>query len=120
MNGEFEVDFMLDPFEYTEDVNIMLRTPGSIYNPGTMESAPLLFVAGKGTFLITINGVSFQIRDVNGSIVIDSEVLEVYSGTVSLNDKMIGDFPAFQIGENTIEWSGSIQFMEIRPRWRYL
>ncbi|MGR5981144.1 hypothetical protein ACT7DJ_37435 [Bacillus cereus] len=48
MNGEFEVDFMLDPFEYTEDVNIMLRTPGSIYNPGTMESAPLLFVAGEG------------------------------------------------------------------------
>ncbi|PGL06449.1 phage tail protein [Bacillus thuringiensis] len=25
----------------------------------------------------------------------------------------------FNVGENTIEWSGAIQFMEIRPRWRY-
>ena len=27
-HGEFEVDFTLDPFEYTEDANIMLSTPG--------------------------------------------------------------------------------------------
>ncbi|MEB8859252.1 phage tail family protein [Bacillus cereus] len=118
-HGEFEVDFKLDPFEYTEDVNIMLSTPGSIYNPGTMESTPMLFVAGNGTIRIFINDVSFQIKDVNGSVVIDSELLEAYSGTVSMNDKMIGGFPEFQIGENKIEWSGAIQFMEIRPRWRY-
>ncbi|PQQ43938.1 distal tail protein Dit [Bacillus thuringiensis] len=118
-HGEFEVDFTLDPFEYTEDANIMLNTPGSIYNPGTMESTPMLFVAGNGTFRIFINDVSFQIKDVNGSVVIDSELLEAYSGTVSMNDKMIGGFPEFQIGENKIEWSGAIQFISIQPRWRY-
>ncbi|MEB8643325.1 phage tail family protein [Bacillus cereus] len=118
-HGEFEVDFTLDPFEYTEDVNIMLSTPGSIYNPGTMESAPMLFVAGNGTFRISINDVSFQIKDVNGSVVVDSELLEAYSGTVPMNDKMIGDFPEFQIGVNKIEWSGAIQFISIQPRWRY-
>ncbi|MGN4664691.1 distal tail protein Dit [Bacillus cereus group sp. MYBK234-1] len=118
-HGEFEVDFTLDPFEYTEDANIMLSTPGSIYNPGTMESTPMLFIAGNGTFRIFINDVSFQIKDVNGSVVIDSELLEAYSGTVSMNDKMIGGFPEFQIGENKIEWSGAIQFISIQPRWRY-
>ncbi|MEG7339115.1 distal tail protein Dit [Bacillus cereus] len=118
-HGEFEVDFTLDPFEYTEDANIMLNTPGSIYNPGTMESTPMLFVAGNGTFRIFINDVSLQIKDVNGSVVIDSELLEAYSGTVSMNDKMIGGFPEFQIGENKIEWSGAIQFISIQPRWRY-
>ncbi|PGW52266.1 phage tail protein [Bacillus thuringiensis] len=118
-HGEFEVDFKLDPFEYTEDANIMLSTPGSIHNPGTMESAPMLFVAGNGTFRIFINDVSFQIKDVKGSVVIDSELLEAYSGTVSMNDKMIGDFPEFQIGLNKIEWSGAIQFISIQPRWRY-
>ncbi|MDR5047300.1 phage tail protein [Bacillus thuringiensis] len=118
-HGEFEVDFKLDPFEYTEDANIMLSTPGSIYNPGTMESTPMLFVAGNGTIRIFINDVSFQIKDVNGSVVIDSELLEAYSGTVSMNDKMIGGFPEFQIGENKIEWSGAIQFISIQPRWRY-
>ncbi|HDR3903111.1 TPA: phage tail protein, partial [Bacillus cereus] len=118
-HGEFEVDFTLDPFEYTEDVNVKLIKPGVMYNPGTIESEPKLWIVGNGTCRITINGVSFQLKDVNGSIVVDSEILEAYSDTVSMNHNMIGDFPVLQIGENTIEWSGAIQFISIRPRWRY-
>ncbi|MGR5865593.1 phage tail protein [Bacillus cereus] len=118
-HGEFEVDFTLDPFEYTEDVNLKLTKPGVMYNPGTMESDPKFWIVGNGTFRITINDVSFQIKDVNGSVIIDSEILEAYTDTISMNHKMVGQFPIFNIGENTIEWSGAIQFMEIRPRWRY-
>ncbi|ADY24085.1 MULTISPECIES: phage tail domain-containing protein [Bacillus cereus group] len=118
-HGEFEVDFTLDPFEYTEDINLKLTNPGVIYNPGTIESDPKFWIVGNGTFRITINDVSFQIKDVNGSVVIDSEVLEAYTDTISMNNKMVGQFPIFNVGENTIEWSGAIQFMEIRPRWRY-
>ncbi|MDA2638599.1 phage tail family protein [Bacillus cereus] len=117
--GEFGVDFTLDPFEYTEDVNLKLTKPGVIYNPGTMESDPKFWIVGNGTFRITINDVSFQIKDVNGSVVIDSEVLEAYTDTISMNHKMVGQFPILGVGENKIEWSGTIQFMEIRPRWRY-
>ncbi|MED2384151.1 phage tail family protein [Bacillus thuringiensis] len=118
-HGEFEVDFTLDPFEYTEDVNLKLTKPGVIYNPGTIESDPKFWIVGNGTFCLTINDVSFQIKDVNGSVVIDSEVLEAYTDTISMNNKMVGQFPILGVGENTIEWSGAIQFMEIRPRWRY-
>ena len=118
-HGEFEVDFTLDPFEYTEDVNLKLTKPGVIYNPGTIESDPKFWIVGNGTFRITIKDVSFQIKDVNGSVVIDSEVLEAYTDTISMNNKMVGQFPILGVGENTIEWSGAIQFMEIRPRWRY-
>ena len=39
-----------------------------------MESDPKFWIVGNGTFRITINDVSFQIKDVNGSVVIDSEV----------------------------------------------
>lgn len=118
-HGEFEVDFTLDPFEYTEDVNLKLTKPGVMYNPGTIESDPKFWIVGNGTFRITINDVSFQIKDVNGSVVIDSEILEAYTDTISMNHKMIGQFPILGVGENKIEWSGSIRFMEIRPRWRY-
>ncbi|MED2252932.1 phage tail family protein, partial [Bacillus thuringiensis] len=118
-HGEFEVDFKLDPFEYTEDVNLKLTKPGVIYNPGTIESDPKFWIVGNGTFRITINDVSFQIKDVNGSVVVDSEILEAYTDTISMNNKMVGQFPILGVGENTIEWSGAIQFMEIRPRWRY-
>lgn len=118
-HGEFEVDFTLDPFEYTEDVNLKLTKPDVIYNPGTIESDPKFWIVGNGTFRLTINDVSFQIKDVNGSVVIDSEILEAYTDTISMNNKMVGQFPILGVGENKIEWSGSIQFMEIRPRWRY-
>ncbi|PFK07375.1 phage tail domain-containing protein [Bacillus cereus] len=118
--GEFEVEFTLDPFEYTEDVNLKLTEPGIFYNPGTIESEPKFWIVGNGTFRITINDVSFQVKDVVGSVVIDSEVLEAYSGTIPMNDKMVGGFPIFKIGENKIDWSGNIQFMSIRPRWRFI
>ncbi|MBG9523398.1 MULTISPECIES: phage tail domain-containing protein [Bacillus cereus group] len=118
--GEFEVDFILDPFEYTEDVNLKLTEPGIFYNPGTIESEPKFWIVGNGTLRITINDVSFQVKDVNGSVVVDSEVLEAYSGTIPMNSKMIGEFPIFKIGENKIDWSGNIQFMSIRPRWRFI
>jgi phage-related protein len=119
-HGEFEVDFTLDPFEYAEDVNLKLTKPGIIYNPGTLESEPKFWIVGNGTFRITINDVSFQMKDVNDSVVIDSEVLEVYNDTIPMNDKMIGKFPILGVGENKIEWSGAIQSISIRPRWRYV
>ncbi|OUB99412.1 phage tail protein [Bacillus thuringiensis serovar medellin] len=119
-HGEFEVDFTLDPFEYTEDVNLKLTEPGIFYNPGTIESEPKFWIVGNGTLRITINDVSFQVKDVNGSVVVDSEVLEAYTGTIPMNSKMIGEFPIFKIGENKIDWSGNIQFMSIRPRWRFI
>ncbi|HHL0974243.1 TPA: phage tail protein [Bacillus cereus] len=118
--GEFEVYFTLDPFEYTDDVNLKLTKPGVIYNPGTIESDPKFWIVGNGTFRITTNDVSFQIKDVNGSVVIDSEVLEAYTDTISMNHKMVGQFPILGRGENKIEWSGAIQSITIQPRWRYV
>ncbi|MEK4501944.1 distal tail protein Dit [Bacillus sp. FSL R12-0069] len=119
-HGAFEVDFTLDPFEYREDVHVKLIKPGVLYNPGTMESDPKLWIVGNGTILIIINGVSFQLKEVKGAVVVDSEIVEAYSDTVSMNHKMIGEFPTFKTGENKIEWSGSIQSISIWPRWRYL
>ncbi|PEA86373.1 distal tail protein Dit [Bacillus thuringiensis] len=118
--GEFDVTFTLDPFEYAEDIEVTIYKPEMIYNSGTIESDPKMLIVGNGTFRITINDVSFQLKDVNGSVVIDSEVLEAYNNTIPMNDKMIGEFPVFKIGENKIEWSGAIQSITIQPRWRYL
>ncbi|MCQ6530746.1 phage tail domain-containing protein [Bacillus mycoides] len=118
--GEFEVEFTLDPFEYSEDVSLKLDKPGVIYNPGTIESDPKLWIVGNGTIKVTINDIAFQIKDVNGSVVVDSEIVEAYVDTIPMNDKMTGNFPTFKIGVNKIEWSGSIQFITIKPRWRYI
>lgn len=118
--GEFEVNFTLDPFEYASDINIKIERPGVIYNPSSFESEPKLWIVGNGTIKVTINDSTFQIKDVNGSVVVDSEILEAYIGTVPMNNKMIGKFPVFKEGYNQISWSGSIEFISLKPRWRYI
>lgn len=119
-HGEFEVDFTLDPFEYAEDESFTMYEPGLIYNPGTFESEPKMWIVAKGTVNITINDITFQLKDIESSIVVDSEILEAYIGTVPMNNKMVGDFPIFNVGSNRISWSGTVQSITIKPRWRYL
>ncbi|MBJ8103585.1 MULTISPECIES: distal tail protein Dit [Bacillus cereus group] len=119
-HGEFEVEFTLDPFEYVTTVPIVLTKPENLLNPGTIESAPKLVVYGGGDVTITINDVSFRIKGVAYSVTIDSGLLEAYVGTTSMNSKMIGEFPLFKPGINTISWSESVTKIIVEPRWRYV
>ncbi|PFD95615.1 phage tail protein [Bacillus cereus] len=118
--GEFEVNFTLDPFEYVEDESITIFEPGLIYNPGTEKSQPEMVITAKGTVNITINDVTFQLKNIEGSVVVDSEILEAYLGTTPMNNKMVGEFPVFNVGSNKITWSGTVQSITIKPRWRYV
>ncbi|WP_367899811.1 phage tail protein [Bacillus pseudomycoides] len=118
--GEFEVNFTLDPFEYVEDESITIYEPGLIYNPGTEKSQPEMVIVAKGTVNITINDVTFQLKDIASSVVVDSEILETYLGTTPMNNKMAGKFPIFEVGSNKIAWSGTVQSITIRPRWKYV
>ncbi|SDY42773.1 phage tail protein [Bacillus sp. 166amftsu] len=118
--GGFEATFTFDPFEYVEDETIILTTPGVLYNPGTEKSDPKIVIAGSGTVNITINDVTFQVKDIVDSVIIDSELLEAYKGTTNMNNKMIGNFPVFDVENNSITWTGTVQSLTITPRWRYI
>ncbi|MEB8712962.1 phage tail protein [Bacillus cereus] len=117
-HGEFEVEFTLDPFEYVTTVPLVLTKPEIILNYGTIESFPKLEVYGNGDIRIMINEVSFQIKGVNNSVIIDSELLIAYTGALPI--KTIGEYPIFKVGENSIWWSGAVNRILIEPRWRYL
>ncbi|MGE6594856.1 distal tail protein Dit [Bacillus proteolyticus] len=117
-HGEFEVEFTLDPFEYVTTVPSLLTKPEIILNPGNIESFPKLEVFGNGDLRIMINEVTFQIKGVTDSVIIDSDLLIAYKGTVPM--KTVGEFPLFKVGENSIEWSGNVSRILIEPRWRYV
>ncbi|MGE6619235.1 phage tail domain-containing protein [Bacillus mycoides] len=117
-HGEFEVEFTLDSFEYVTTVPLVLTKPEIILNYGTIESFPKLEVYGNGDIRIMINEVSFQIKGVNNSVMIDSELLIAYTGALPI--KTIGEYPIFKVGENSIWWSGAVNRILIEPRWRYL
>lgn len=118
--GNFQVAFKSDPYEYAIEQPFTLTTPATIINQGTLHSLPKLTIYGTGNITIQINGISFQIKGVNPSVIVDSDLMECYYNTTPMNDKMIGKFPIFKEGENTISWVGNVNMIDIETRWRYI
>jgi len=116
----FIVIFEVQPFKYINVQNVVLTEPGTIHNPGTCPSLPLIKVTGTGNVTLTINGVDIELSDVSPEIIIDSDLLDCYRGTTNLNNQMVGKFPSLKVGENTISWTGNVTQVEIEPRWRYI
>ncbi len=117
----FVVEFEVQPFMYEASPAILTLTePTSILNVGTFESEPIITVYGQGDITLIINNLNIILNAVEEKITINSEALNAYNETLSLNNKMSGDFPIFNTGENTISWMGSVTRLEIKPNWRWL
>ena len=122
--NSFLLQFRVHPFKGSANAfgdSMELTRAGNIFNKGTIYSQPLITVYGSGNITLTLNGTNFPLYDVDGSISIDSEMMEVFKNKENQNSKYGGaDFPRFEVGENRISWSGNVTKIEIEPRWRWL
>lgn len=117
----FAVEFEVQPFMYKAAPSLLTLTePTSILNIGTFESEPIITIYGQGDITLTINNLNLILNGIDGKITLNSEILNAYKDTLSLNNKMSGDFPVFSVGENTISWTGSVTKLEIKPNWRWI
>lgn len=118
----FPIKFKCQPFGYLieGDYPIEITKSGTVLcNPkATYKSLPLITVYGTGSGVLTINSINYTITNINGSISLDSELLEVLDNRGG--DFESEDFPELQVGENIIAWSGGITKVVIIPRWRTL
>ncbi|MCF3941564.1 phage tail protein [Oceanobacillus alkalisoli] len=122
--GEFTVIFRLDPFQYkVADSTRTITSRTTLNNPG-YESQPIITATVAGTGKIYINDQVITIQNINGTIIIDSELMNAYrnsSGIITnLNNHMIGDFPILEHGNNVINFDGDISRLIIDPRWRWV
>lgn len=122
--GEFTVNFTLDPFQYeTEDATQSITSNTTIYNLG-YESQPIITAEVSGSGAFYINDQEIVIQDINGSIIIDSELMNAYRDDngilTNLNNHMIGDFPVLEHGSNEMRFHGDISSLEINPRFRWI
>ncbi|CAM5580339.1 hypothetical protein SAFG77S_09085 [Streptomyces afghaniensis] len=121
--GEFTVIFTLDPFQYETNPIQTITSPTTLNNQG-YESEPYIKCFVSGTGKIYIGEQTITINGVNGTIEIDSAMMNAYrneNGLITnLNDKMIGDFPVMVEGNNRISFNGDITKLEINPRWRWI
>ena len=121
--GEFDVEFILAPFQFEESEPITITQETTLTNEG-YESEPYIKAHATGTGKLYINGQIVTIKDINGFIEIDSELMNAYRKAdgyiTNLNNHMIGDFPVLSHGKNVIKFDGDITKLEINPRWRWV
>ena len=116
----FVIEFDVQPFGYDIEPYIVTKTtPFSLTNIGTFESEPIVTVYGTGNITLYINNQSIILKNITDNITINSEMKNAYSGIPLLNNKMSGEFPVLELGENNISWVGNVSKLEIQPNWRW-
>ncbi len=121
--GEFDVELILDPFQYEKSNNAIGVTSSTTINNDGYDCLPIVKVVSEGTGKIYINDDEIHVNNVNGTLVIDSEQMNAYrpgNPPLNANNRIEGDFPIIKNGKNTIKFSGSIKKLEItlNKRWR--
>lgn len=92
-----------------------------LINQGNTECLPLMTIYGSGSVGILVNNVKQCDIVIDGYVTIDGEEEEAYKGDLSnrRNRVMIGKFPTFKPGVNTITLTGSVTNVKtlVRSRW---
>ena len=118
---QIAIEFEVQPFSYEVNPQTIVRTaPFSVFNMGNFESEPIITIFGNGNITLYVNNKSIVLNDISSGITLDSELMNAYYEGTSLNNKMIGDFPKFDVGKNIINWTGNVTKVEIKPNWRWL
>ena len=128
MNGgvSCEVILTVKPYKYmVSSPPVLLNSNGSLVNVHGEYSQPLITITGSGDVTLNINGNTFHVKGVSGTMVLDSITGNAYkmSGSVmqNLNSQVYSrTYPVLKPGTNTISWIGSVSQLKIEPRWRKL
>lgn len=125
ITSHFVILFNCQPFQYaTENTPVTVSESTTLTNPGTVKSLPNIKMIGSGSGSLTVNGRSVSFSDIDGSVILNSELQETYKDTgtslISKNSTKTGDYPMFLSGDNAISFSGGITSLEITPNWRWL
>lgn len=120
-SGISSVDFVCEPYEFEQSNTVTYTSATTIVNKTTTTALPFIKVTGTGTVVLKVNGIGITLTNLTNYIVLDSQIQEAYQGlTTNMNSNMNGEFPIFNIGNNSISWDGNVTKIEITNNWRWL
>lgn len=95
------------------------KTGATVLNPTIHTALPLIKIYGSSSGTVVVNGVRITISEIENGLVVDSDVEDVYLGTVNKNPvaTMPDGFPTLKKGENSISFTGGVTRLEVTPRW---
>ena len=102
------------------DSQVTLDATGSLLNPGSMVSYPLIQVNGSGDAEFAVNGSIIQIDDMTSGVPVYIDCQNGYVYTASGATSIRGDIPFFEMGTNTVTITSGITSLVITPHWRWI
>lgn len=120
-----EVEFIVQPFKYSAVEEPIESESGDniiVVNSGYEKAKPIITLRGTGEITFYLNNMQvFKYTfDSDEEVIIDSEKQDAYFGEVLKNRNMIGEFPVFNVGNNEINIEGTLSYMKIENRSRWL
>lgn len=111
---------------YTLDVQCLNLSINSfsLVNRGNTNARPIITLYGSGTINLSLNGAQIFVIDIGSAeyITIDAEQMNAYQGDILMNRSVVGDYSelVFNIGTNTISWTGDVTQVEVENFTRWL
>lgn len=128
--ADFSVTFSCKPYRYrveSEEIEITENT--TINNEENAESLPLIRVYTNVVYdsetetdhYFSIGDNTFHVKNINGYVDIDSDMMNVFKGTTAMNNNYYSDtFPSLMPGSNVVALLQNVSKLVITPRWRAL
>ena len=96
----------------------------SLVNRGNTIARPIITIYGSGTINLSLNGAQIFVINLAdaGYITIDSAQMNAYQGDILMNRSVQGDYSdlVFNIGTNTVSWTGNVTQIEVENFTRWL
>ena len=124
MFKSFVVQFMVNPIAHDITPTTINLLTGLVDNKFTITGAttdmtPIIEITCTDNVTITINNKSFSINS-SGTYILDCENKIITKNGLNASSEMLGDFPIFKVGENTIETTGTISALTAEYKKAYL
>lgn len=120
LSGETNLLFDCKPQRYLKQGEFPFSVQsGQTISNQWMPALPLIQISGTGDGQLIVGNSQVDITDMTGSIMLDCDVQNAYSGTLNLNNNITvtGGWPVLETGQTAISFSGGITAVEITPRW---
>lgn len=116
----FDIGFDCKPQRFVNDGenSVVFTANGSLFNQYGQIALPFITLYGHGAGRLTIGDCVVDVKELDGTIYIDSDTQNAYNDNG--NQNMNINAPAFPVlgdGEIPIAFSGGIDRIEIIPRW---
>ena len=120
---KLQIKLEMQPFRYQKNIDpVVLTASGTVNNPGTVYSEPLIEVEGDGDVSLTIGRKTMYLAlKTKATIDCRQGKQNIYNATGAVQNTLRkrGGFLEIPTGKVGISFTGNVRKITIRPNWRY-